>query len=150
MQINLDTRPEAYSIHSYGDHYIVVNSPTILSEDDDAQRILQPGQTTLNNKKNSITLTASAIITPEKLISHWRPQTMKELTEGDLEVLSDLQPELVILGTGKQIIFPDQSYTLPLMRQGIGVEVMNTAAACRTYNFLMTDGRQVLAALFMR
>jgi len=149
MQINLDTRPEAYSIHSYGDHYIVVNSPTTLSEDNNDKRVPQSEQTIPKNSKNTIKLTASAIITPEKLISDWRPQSMKELTEDDLEVLSDLQPELVILGTGKQIIFPDQSYTLPLMRQGIGVEVMNTAAACRTYNFLMADGRQVLAALFM-
>ena len=71
------------------------------------------------------------------------------LTEKHFRELLALKPEIVIVGTGKKIHFADNVYTLPLIQAGIGVEFMDTAAACRTYNFLVSDGRKVAAAIFM-
>ena len=56
-------------------------------------------------------------------------------------------PEIIILGTGARQVFPDMQQLLPILQQHIGVEVMDTAAACRTYNILHSEERRVLAAL---
>jgi len=61
----------------------------------------------------------------------------------------ELDPELVLLGTGDRMQFPPQSITQPLMQQSVGLEVMNTAAACRTYNVLAHEGRNVVASLIV-
>ena len=57
------------------------------------------------------------------------------------------RPEVILLGTGSRLHFPHPSLTHPLQLAGIGLEAMDTVAACRTYNILMAEGRQVLAAL---
>ncbi|MDO4231572.1 MAG: Mth938-like domain-containing protein [Lautropia sp.] len=59
----------------------------------------------------------------------------------------DWRPEVILLGTGAQLRFPHPQLTRPLLQAGVGVESMDTLAACRTYNILMAEGRQVLAAL---
>lgn len=61
--------------------------------------------------------------------------------------LPDWRPEVILLGTGAQLRFPHPQLTRPLLQAGVGVESMDTLAACRTYNILMAEGRQVLAAL---
>ena len=68
---------------------------------------------------------------------------------GYLSLLEVLEPELVVLGTGSRLRFPPPALTAGLLAKGIGVEVMDTAAACRTYNVLMSEGRQVVAALLL-
>jgi len=88
----------------------------------------------------------SLILTPEKL-EMWAVSQVSDLKIEDFANFSRLQVEVVILGTGSDMIFPDVSITRPLMEKGIGLEVMNTAAACRTYNILLGDGRQVAAGL---
>ncbi|MDH3266687.1 MAG: Mth938-like domain-containing protein [Gammaproteobacteria bacterium] len=91
----------------------------------------------------------SLIITPDQLISDWSPQRFDELTEQDLVRVADLSPELVILGTGVSLRFPDPRLTLCLTRDRVGVEVMDSRAACRTYNILAAEGRRVAAALLI-
>ena len=61
----------------------------------------------------------------------------------------ELAPEIVLLGTGAQFRFPEPALLAPLYKAGIGVEVMDTPAACRTYNILLGEGRNVVAALLV-
>jgi uncharacterized protein len=57
--------------------------------------------------------------------------------------------ELVLLGSGQRLRFPPAGHLQALIRRGIGLETMDTAAACRTYNILASEGRKVLAALLI-
>jgi uncharacterized protein len=91
----------------------------------------------------------SCVVLPERVISEWRPGSFADLTLEDFSFLAELYPEIIILGTGGAQYFPHPSLTAPLMQSQIGLEVMTTAAACRTYNILMSEGRRVAAALFM-
>lgn len=104
-----------------------------------------PGQLTVNDKL----LTRSLVISSEQLISDWAPQCFEELTPAHLQTVADLQPEILIIGTGARIQFPHPSLIADLQAQGIGVEIMDTAAACRTYNVLVNEQRRVAAAVFM-
>jgi len=79
----------------------------------------------------------------------WRPALPDELTEADFEAVLALQPELVIFGSGARLKFVSPALTRCLIERRIGVETMDTAAACRTYNVLATEGRSVVAALMM-
>jgi len=63
--------------------------------------------------------------------------------------MAELEKELIILGTGPGIVFPPQHLLQPLVAGQIGLEVMDTRAACRTYNILIADGRSVAAALIL-
>ncbi len=94
-------------------------------------------------------LTRSAVVLPERLIRDWPPNTFAELDAAHFEALAELDPEVVLLGTGATLRFPHPRVTAPLTRRSIGVEVMDTAAACRTYNVLMAEDRNVAAALLM-
>lgn len=98
---------------------------------------------------NQVVYRKSLIVMPERVISDWAPSCLSEMTEEDFRMLADLSPEIVLLGTGREQEFPHPSLIQPLMEQRIGLEVMDTAAACRTYNILMVEGRRVTAALFM-
>jgi uncharacterized protein len=91
----------------------------------------------------------NCIILPEQIISTWRPSNFNDLELADFRLLAELTPEITILGTGERQHFPHPSLTYPLLQHSIGLEVMSTAAACRTYNILMAEGRRVAAALFM-
>ena len=77
----------------------------------------------------------------------WPVATFEALTEAHFEAIAALAPELVIFGSGTRIRFPHPSLLRPLISRRIGVETMDTAAACRTYNVLLADGRAVIAAL---
>ena len=91
----------------------------------------------------------NCIVLPERIISAWRPSSFFDLEMEDFSFLADLTPEIVILGTGATQHFPHPSLTEPLIKNRIGLEIMDTAAACRTYNILISEGRRVAAALFM-
>ena len=91
----------------------------------------------------------SLILLPDRIITDWPPSAVHELTARDFTRLAGLEPEIVLLGTGERQHFPHPTLTQPLMERRIGLEVMDTAAACRTYNILMAEGRRVAAALFM-
>ena len=122
MRFSLDADPNRYSIRNYGSGWITVNDQNIRR---------------------------SVIITPERLVLDWPPQTFAELDETYLAMILTLEPEIVLLGTGRRQQFPHPRLTQALLAQGIGVEVMDTAAACRTYNVIMLEGRRVAAALLL-
>jgi uncharacterized protein len=104
-----------------------------------------PGQVRIGDTSHacSIIVTANAVIAP------WRPQAAADLSPADLEPLLGLGPEVVLLGTGARQQFPDPQVLRILYEQRIGVEIMDTSAACRTYNVLVTEGRNVAAALIV-
>lgn len=91
--------------------------------------------------------TTALVLTPERLIDDWGPLSLDALDTGHLQTLLDLEPEVIVLGTGATQIFPDPSLYFRALEQGIGFEIMDTGAACRTYNILMSEGRRVAAAL---
>jgi uncharacterized protein len=83
---------------------------------------------------------------PDVPVSPWAVGGFDGLTAERIEELLPLRPELVLLGTGERQRFPGPAVLQPLAAAGIGVEVMSTPAACRTYNILMSEGRRVIAA----
>jgi uncharacterized protein len=87
------------------------------------------------------------IVTPERLLDDWPPQSLPEIKTEHLRVVLELEPEVVLLGTGARQIFPKPEYLAAFHRRQLGVEVMSTQAACRTFNVLATDARKVVAAL---
>ncbi len=95
------------------------------------------------------TLEHNLLLMPERLREPWPVQAIGELTPEMLEQFIAHRPDVVLFGTGAQQQFPPPALFAPLMKAGIGHEVMSTAAACRTYNILMGEGRPVLAALIL-
>jgi uncharacterized protein len=90
----------------------------------------------------------SCIITPDTLITDWAPGSFAELSVAHLETILALRPELVLLGTGPTQRFPPAGIRSAFTARGVGLEVMNLGAACRTFNVLVQEERQVAAALF--
>jgi len=143
MQINPDFNASVYTIKSYDVGVVTVFEPISMEK---AKLAHESGETPV---PNAIELTQSAILNNTTLIDNWTQSTAENILPVDYEKILELRPELVLLGTGKSIHFPNAKDLLILQQNGIGVEVMGTAAACRTYNFLVSDGRNVAAALFM-
>jgi uncharacterized protein len=98
---------------------------------------------------NDTVYTASVVLTPEDVLPDWPPRLFADLASEHFDAIAARRPEVVILGTGSKLKFPSPAVLAPLTRAGVGVEVMDTAAACRTYNILASDGRKVIAALLM-
>jgi uncharacterized protein len=94
-------------------------------------------------------LTRSVIVSAESLIDDWRPQNIGELTAEDLEPALALRPEVLLLGSGARQVFPPHELLARLHAARVGLEVMDTGAACRTYNVLVGEGRAVAAALII-
>jgi uncharacterized protein len=82
-------------------------------------------------------------------VQTWALRSFDELTEQHFEQMLSLKPELVIFGSGARIRFAKPALYQSLIKQRIGVETMDLAAACRTYNVLASEGRTVLAALLI-
>lgn len=95
----------------------------------------------------SQTFDAPIALTPDGLIDNFSPPAIADLEEGHLAALLSTDPEMVILGTGNRNVFPPRELTFALARRGVGLEVMDTKAAARTFNVLAGEGRR-LAALF--
>lgn len=108
-------------------------------------RAYAEGCVTINDQK----VYRSVIVTPEHIITDWPPQCVGELESHHLEWLARLEPEIALLGTGVRQCFPAPGLIAPLTRRGVGTEVMDSAAACRTYNVILAEGRRVAAAVFM-
>jgi uncharacterized protein len=87
------------------------------------------------------------VVMPEGAVSAWPARQFDALTPDDFEALLAREPELVIFGTGAKQRFPHPRLTAPLLQARVGIEIMSTHAACRTYNILMAEGRRVLAVL---
>ena len=98
---------------------------------------------------SNVTYQSSLILCATDIINDWPPQTSAELTAQHLQQVISLDPEIMILGTGSKIVFPPDEVLQPVISNQIGYEIMDTGAACRSYNFLVAEGRRVVAALFM-
>ncbi len=92
----------------------------------------------------------SCLITKDQIISDWRPHTAAELSLDDLEPVMAMKPEVMVIGSGPRQEFPAPEILGAVLSRGIGCEVMDTGAACRTYNILASEGRTVVAALLLR
>lgn len=91
---------------------------------------------------------SSCIVAADTLIVDWTPKRFEELEAAHLEALFALQPEVVLLGTGARQRFPQPAIRSAFAERGIGLEVMDLGAACRTYNILVQEERRAVAALF--
>jgi uncharacterized protein len=89
------------------------------------------------------------VVSPERGVSDWGAESFESLTPAHFESLLELTPEIVILGTGDSLRFARPEITRPLAAARVGLETMDTKAACRTYNILTAEGRKVVAAIFV-
>ena len=89
----------------------------------------------------------SFILSGQQLIPDWEVKKSGDIDQTNLQAIFDLQPELVLIGTGKTQIFLAATVQALFFQRGIGFEVMTTDAACRTFNILASEGRKVVAAL---
>ena len=103
----------------------------------------EPGRILIDGKF----FVSGLILTPRRLLPAWGPQVAADLTEAHIDALLELDPQVILLGTGARQIFPAMALLARGLTRGIGIEVMDTGAACRTYNILMAEGRQVVAGL---
>jgi uncharacterized protein len=123
MPLTLDDNQAAYQIRAYKPGFIQINE---------------------------ITYTQSLILSANQVIDDWHPQTLADLTQTDLQIIIPLKPAILLIGTGEILRFPSVELYGELINQGIGVEIMDTSAACRTYNVLTAEDRNVVAALIIR
>jgi uncharacterized protein len=122
MLITKDTSSDQYQIQSYSPGAVVINK---------------------------MTYTHSVIISEHHLIP-WDPQTFSELNRNHIQQVLDLNPELLLLGTGQHFTMPPQELLIDVYERQIGFESMDTKAACRTYSALRSEGRQVMVALIIK
>lgn len=111
-----------YSIHSYGADWI-----------------------TVNGERHTGSILLSAHLGPRA----WNCQSFEDLGPAHFAQLLDFRPEMVLFGSGSRLRFPQPHWLQSLYAQRIGVETMDTQAACRTFNFLVAEGREVVAALLL-
>ncbi len=128
MKLHLSSAPGLHLIAAYGEGFVRINE-------------------TENEQERH--LTASLIVMPDNLLPDWPVPAFDQLRREHLAVLLEYRPELVILGTGNRHRFPHPALLADLIAAGIGLETMNTGAACRTYNILAAEGRRVAAALII-
>jgi uncharacterized protein len=98
---------------------------------------------------NDRSLTSSFIVSPDRLIDRWAVTDPRALGAVDLEPLLELDPEVVLLGTGGNQVFPPPAVMASCLSRGVGLEVMNNAAAARTFNVLAGEGRRVVAGFIL-
>jgi len=122
MKLSVDDSSSAYTIRGYGDAEVVINDETFRT---------------------------SVVVTPRQLLRDWGPQRFEELDQEHLADLMALEPEVILLGTGARTRFPHGRLLALAAERRIGLEVMDTPAACRTFNILAAEGRNVAAALLM-
>ncbi|HYS51346.1 MAG TPA: Mth938-like domain-containing protein [Burkholderiales bacterium] len=122
MKLHLDPATAKNAITGYGDGYVMVNR----------QRFER-----------------SLVVLPDRILLDWPPNRFDDLAPEHLAELAGLDREIILLGTGAQLRFPRPEIIQPLMRSGVGVEVMDMQAACRTYNILLAEDRRVAAALLI-
>jgi uncharacterized protein len=90
------------------------------------------------------------VLTPEAVVPGFAPSGFDGLAENEFAALLAYKPEVVLLGTGAALRFPRPELTRALIDARVGLEVMDTPAACRTYNSLAAEGRSVVAALLLK
>jgi uncharacterized protein len=96
---------------------------------------------------NGVEHTESVVVPWRGEVMPWNAESFESLAPDHFARIAALRPELVIFGSGARLRFPAPALLRPLIDAGIGVETMDTAAACRTYNVLLAEGRSVVAGL---
>ena len=122
MKLTLDINTAAYMIRSY-----------------------EPGIIRVNDE----TLHGSLVVSNDALVRDWPPTGVASLEAAHIDIILDLEPEIILLGTGHAQHFPDSELLREAIRRGIGFEIMDTSAACRTYNLLASEDRKVAAGLIL-
>jgi uncharacterized protein len=122
MKLHLTQAENSNLITAYGDGFIEVNK----------QRYNQ-----------------HLIVMPDKLILDWSAKSFNDLSEQDFLQIAALNPEVILFGTGDTHRFVHPKLTIALTDKGIAIECMTTHAACRTYNILMSEGRNIATALLL-
>ncbi len=134
MKFSRELSRGLYTIHACQDDKVIINAP--------------PGEEGVD-ENDRLTLQQNFIITPQRLLKMWPPTAIDTIEEKHLSAIADLGLEVLLLGTGKQLRFPSGEQLAALVSLGIGYEVMDTPAACRTYNILAGEGRRVGAAIIL-
>jgi uncharacterized protein len=98
---------------------------------------------------NDADYSESIVLTPDDQLTIWSDKPIADLTDADFDSVFDTKPEIVLLGTGASNVFPPRELTFAFARKGIGLEVMDTPAAARTFNVLANEGRRVAAILYL-
>ena len=122
MKLQSDPHSGANTITGYGDGYIEINK---------------------------IPYSHAVLLSSDGEILEWPLKSFEELSPADFAQMTPLKPELIIIGTGKRQRFPKPELLKTLIDAKLGFEVMDSQAACRTYNILVGEGRQVLLALIV-
>ena len=122
MKFAQDSQDEGYFITSYDENSVSING--------------KPFQTSL-------------IISSRRLEEDWSLNAIEHLSDTHIESILLFKPELIIIGTGKKLLFPAVETYSRAIRHGIGIDFMDTGAACRTYNILMSENRNVVAGLIL-
>ena len=144
MQVTLEGSNASYRIHAYESGYVSIAIPK--------QFELPPDGHPDRNSSTSMwrdRLENSFVITPDRLIRNWASNDFSALKASHFTELATLEPEIILFGSGKRLLRPPAETLAGLIDAGIGVEIMDTGAACRTFNILMNDGRRVAAALMI-
>ncbi len=128
MKFTQETEFNGYAIHRYGPGEVTLAAPGSLEE---------------------LTLNEPFLLSGARLDRDWAPGGFEGLDETQLALLLKDEPELVLLGTGERQRFPAPALLAPLFAAGVGVEVMDSGAACRTYNILLGEGRRVAAGIIL-
>jgi uncharacterized protein len=122
VKLQSDPHSGANTITGYGDGYIEINK---------------------------IPYSHAVLLSSDGEILEWPVKSFEELSPADFAQMTSLKPELIIIGTGKRQRFPKPELLKTLIDAKLGFEVMDSQAACRTYNILVGEGRQVLLALIV-
>ena len=103
-----------------------------------------PGYVSVNQVRHE-----NAVVVTPQTVMEWRVNSFDALTVADFAFIGETKPEVVVFGTGETQRFPPPDLARALAETGVGVEVMDTRAACRTYNILAAEGRRVAAAVLV-
>jgi uncharacterized protein len=122
MELQLENDPVGYRVGSFVDNTVAIGE---------------------------VRYTTSLIVTPGKVVCNWPPQHPGELTTDDFGAILALEPELILVGTGSALRFPDSVILKGVIRAGIGIDFMDSRAVCRTYNILAAEGRHVAAGIII-
>jgi uncharacterized protein len=122
LKLQSDPHSGANTITGYGDGYVEINKTPYAH---------------------------AVVLSSDGAISEWSAQSFDDLEAHHFSQLVDLKPELILIGTGKRQRFPKPELLKALISAKIGFEIMDSQAACRTYNILVGEGRQVLLALIV-
>ena len=122
MKLQSDPHSGANTITGYGDGYVEINKTPYAH---------------------------AVVLSSDGAISEWPVKSFADLEASNFSQLVDLKPELILIGTGSRQRFPKPELLKALISAKIGFEIMDSQAACRTYNILVGEGRQVLLALIV-